>query len=226
MLSYCFCNNNSRKVVVNRLVKLRSYNFNGYCKQTHERKKRLHEHVWTKHVNHKENILKSDNIKDAHIYSLIHKLNGSQFGKLIENYIIETYNYKKTNDHNKGDCYKNGYNYEIKTSLGGKTGKKFNYVQIRVSHMISYYILMAYYLDCYNLNDEGELYIFKVPNHEIKKLILDYGEYSHGSKKNNGEITLKSLNSLDNRFEYSLRPKYGDKCWNELQLFKISESDL
>jgi len=85
---------------------------------------------------------------------------------------------------------------------------------------------MAYYLDCYNLNDEGELYIFKVPNHEIKKLILDYGEYSHGSKKNNGEITLKSLNSLDNRFEYSLRPKYGDKCWNELLLFKINESDL
>ena len=72
---------------------------------------------------------------------------------------------------------------------------------------------------------EGELYIFKVPKAEIKKIVVSYGGYAHGTIKEYGIITIESLNNLKNK-EYALRPSINDNCWNELIMFRVLESDL
>jgi hypothetical protein len=38
-----------------------------------------------------------------------------------------------------------------------------------------------------------------------------------------GAITEEDLNNPMNTKEYSIRPKYGDKCWKELLNFRIHE---
>ena len=107
-------------------------------------------------------------------------------------------------------------NYEIKISLGGKFNNKFNYVQIRLNHDIDYYILTAYYLSVINLKSLGELFIFLIDKDNMKNIINNYGHYAHGTLKKNGKKTFDDLNDPYNMKEYALRPKYGDKCWNDL----------
>ena len=45
--------------------------------------------------------------------------------------------------------------------------------------------------------------------------------YEHNFKKL-GKISKKDLDNEENTKEYALRPKYGDKCWNELLQFRIN----
>ena len=85
------------------------------------------------------------------------------------------------------------------------------------------YILTAYYIDYTNLDNLGELFIFKINKDDIKPLILQYGGYAHGTIGELGEITMDDLNLANNPKEYALRPKYCDKCWNELLNFRIDE---
>ena len=70
---------------------------------------------------------------------------------------------------------------------------------------------------------EGELFIFKLTKINIKKLILKYGGYAHGTKQKLGEITEEDLENSLNDKEYTIRPKYGDKCWKELLQFRVDE---
>jgi hypothetical protein len=116
----------------------------------------------------------------------------------------------------------NEINYEIKVSNGGKEHNKFNYVQIRMNHECEY-ILTAYYINNDNIEIEGELFIFKLTKINIKKLILKYGGYAHGTKQKLGEITEEDLENPLNDKEYTIRPKYGDKCWKELLQFRVDE---
>jgi hypothetical protein len=117
-----------------------------------------------------------------------------------------------------GDLKCNHKNIEIKISCGGKDNHKFNYVQLRINHVCDY-ILTAYYLNISNIDELGEFFIFKLNKNEIKKLILKFGGYAHGTIDKLGAITKKDLD--DNT--YALRPKYGDKYWNELLSFRIDE---
>jgi hypothetical protein len=57
----------------------------------------------------------------------------------------------------------------------------------------------------------------------MKSLILKYGSYAHGTIKKLGKITYDDLNNINNKKEYALRPKYGDKCWTELLRFRVDE---
>lgn len=177
-------------------------------------------------INHFEEIKKCIDLKKAHIYCKINKINGQETGSLIENYI--KYKYKLTKNKSSlciGDLSIKNKNYEIKVSNGGKKNNQFNYVQIRMNHQCEY-ILTSYYLDKNNINDLGELFIFKLSKDNMKNLLKKYGHYAHGTKKNLGPITIEDLDNETNIKEYALRPKYNDKCFNELLLFRSNEISI
>jgi hypothetical protein len=169
--------------------------------------------------NHKIEIMKEANIKRAHIYCKINQLSGQVAGPLIEYYVKNKYGMEKINPSLcKGDLQFNQCNYELKISNGGKENNKFNYVQLRMNHDCVY-IFTAYYLCIDNIEIEGDLYIFKLNKDDVKKLILTYGGYAHGTVLKLGKITDIELDN----YEYAIRPKYGDKCWNELLQFRVDE---
>lgn len=175
------------------------------------------------HIDHNVEIMKQSDLKNAHIYCKINQLSGQISGPLIENYIRIKYNMKKNNSSLCiGDLQHDKTNFEIKISTGGKDNNKFNYVQLRLNHEC-HYILTAYYIDKNNLETLGELYIFRLNKNDIKLFILNYGEYAHGTIKKLGRITYDDLENPNNDKEYSIRPKYGDKCWNNLLNYRIDE---
>ena len=147
-----------------------------------ERVKRLMEHLTLSKVDHKDSIMKLATLKEAHTYCVIYKISAQQYGTLLERFIRIKFNYVKNKAEDcTGDCSKDGKNSEVKVSLGGATHSKFNFVQIRPSHDCETYILTAYNLSSDNVESEGELYIFKVPMEDIKKIILRFGGYAHGT---------------------------------------------
>ena len=172
--------------------------------------------------NHKKEVLKQSNLKTAHIYCKINHLSGQIAGPLIEYYIQNKY--KMTKNKSSlciGDLQKKKVNYEIKVSTGGKENNKFNYVQLRLNHKCEY-LLTAYYIDDDNIKQLGELFIFKLNKLNMKKLILKFGGYAHGTIKKLGTITAKDLNDKNTK-EYAIRPTYGDTCWKELLKFRIED---
>lgn len=174
-------------------------------------------------VNHKKEILKQETLKEAHVYCKINNLPGQVSGPLIETYIKNKYNMEKNDPSScNGDLNCNQTNFEVKISNGGKENNRFNYVQLRMNHDCKY-IFTAYHLDYTNLNDIGELFIFRLDKDDLKSLILKYGKYAHGTIKKLGKICKQTLDKDDNIKEYALRPKYGDKCWNELLQYRITD---
>lgn len=171
--------------------------------------------------NHKVEIMKQPDIKYAHIYCKIYQINGQTTGSLMEYYIKNKYDMVKNKASSCiGDLQHNQSNIEIKVSNGGKENNMFNYVQLRMNHNCEY-ILTAYYLDNSNIEIMGELFIFKISKVDMKKLIIKYGNYAHGTIHNLGVITENDLENPNNNKEYAIRPKYGGKCWCELLNFRI-----
>ena len=189
--------------------------------------KRLREHLTLSKVKHEDQIMKLNTLKEAHIYCIIYKLSSQQYGLLLERFIRIKFNYKKNKAEDcTGDCSKDGKNSEVKVSLGGATHTKFNFVQIRLSHDCDIYIFTAYHLSVKNVDLEGELYIFKVPKIEIKKIIVSYGGYAHRTIKELGKITIDSINDEKTIKEYAIRPSINDDCWKTLMKFRVLETDL
>ena len=190
-----------------------------------ERVKRMREHLALSKVNHEDQVMKLATLKEAHTYCVIHNVSAQQYGPLLERFIRTKFNYikNKAEDCN-GDCSKDGKNSEVKVSLGGATHTKFNFVQIRPSHDCETYILTAYNLSSENVESEGELYIFKVSKEDIKKIVVSFGGYAHGTIKEHGKITIESLNDEKSTKEYALRPTINDACWKTLLPFQIPES--
>lgn len=192
-----------------------------------ERVKRLREHLTLSKIKHEEHIMKLSTLKDAHTYCVIHNLSAQQYGPLLEKFIGTKFNYIKNKAKEcTGDCSKDGKNSEVKVSLGGATHTKFNFVQIRPSHDCDTYILTAYHLAPENVESEGELYIFKVPKSDIKRIIVSHGGYAHGTIDKHGAITIESLNDEKSNKEYALRPTINDECWDALMMFRVPESEL
>lgn len=172
---------------------------------------------------YKAEIIKQPTIKDAHIYCKINQLTGQIYGPLIEYYIKIKYNMIKNNASQCiGDLTIEDKNIEIKVSNGGKCNNKFNYVQIRLNHNCEY-LLTAYFIDDANLNNLGELFMFKLNKQDLIQIVLKHGGYAHGTTQKLGVISKESLEETPNNKEYALRPKYGDKCWKELLNFRIDE---
>lgn len=188
---------------------------------------RLKELLIFSKIKHEEEIMKLTTLKDANIYCVIHKLSAQQYGPLLERFIRTKFNFIKNKAEDcTGDCYKNGENSEVKVSLGGITHSKFNFVQIRPLHDCDMYILTAYHLCQKNVENGGDLYIFKVPKEDIKNLVASYGGYAHGTVKEHGPITIESLNDKNIIKEYALRPKINDDCWKALMVYRVKETDI
>jgi hypothetical protein len=171
--------------------------------------------------NHKVEIMTSKDLKDAHIYCKVHQLSGQISGPLLEYFMIEKFKMEK-NEASKciGDVRYKNQNYEIKTSLGGHTHTKFNYIQIRFNHDCDY-LLTAYYLSDENVDTSGELFIFKLNKKEMKDLIVEFGGYAHGTKQKLGEINHESVGLSNNDKEYALHLQYNGRCWEKLLLKRI-----
>lgn len=179
------------------------------------------------HINHKNAIKNEPSLKDAHAYCVIHNLSAQKFGPLLECYIIEKYGFCKNNAANCiGDCSKNNENYEIKISLGGATHNRFNFVQLRPSHDISFYLLIAYHLSESNVNDQGDLFVFKVPKKDLLDIIVEFGAYAHGTIHEHKKINRESLMDIESKKEYAIRTTYNDKCWKSLLPYRIEEEHL
>jgi hypothetical protein len=194
-------------------------------KYYNETKIKLKQLLDSSHSNkiHTETIMALPTLKDAHIYCKNNDLSGQFTGPVLEKYIKIKYKMTKNNASLcNGDLKCNEINVEIKASNGGKENNKFNFVQLRINHNCEY-ILTAYYIDYTNLDNLGELYIFKLNKENIKPLIVKYGSYAHGTIRKHGKITIEDLNDTNNPKEYALRPKYGDECWIELLNFRIDE---
>lgn len=188
---------------------------------------KLKDHLSRSSVNHEEEILKEISLKNAHVYCIINNVSAQQYGPLLEKYIrIKNKFIKNIASECNGDCSKNDKNIEVKTSLGGAKHNKFNWVQLRVSHDIDYYILTAYHLNSKNVDTGGELYIFRVPKDEMVYLILNHGGYAHGTNKEHGSITIEDLKDEKNKKEYAMRPSYNDKCWKDIIKFRVNEESL
>ena len=171
--------------------------------------------------------MKEPTIKHAHVYCVINNVSAQQYGPLLEKYIRFKNKFTKNNASScNGDCSKDNYNAEVKASLGGSKHNKFNWVQLRVSHDIDYYILTAYHLKHTNVEDLGELYVFKVKKEDMITLISNYGGYAHGTNREHGPITTIDLKDEKNKKEYALRPSYGDKCWQDIQAFRVTEDAI
>jgi len=188
---------------------------------------KLKDHLAISSINHDEEILKETSLKDAHVYCVLNYVSAQQYGPLIEKYIrVKNKFVKNTASECNGDCSKDNKNAEVKASLGGAKHNKFNWVQLRISHHIQYYILTAYHLSSKNVESAGELYIFSVPKEDMISLIASYGGYAHGTNKEHGAITIADLKDEKNKKEYALRPSYEDKCWKDVMKFRVSEDAL
>ena len=181
-----------------------------------------------KDINHKQKIMDCKDLKEVHVYCKANQLNGQQTGPFIELWLIKNCKmHKNKASECIGDCRdKFMKDNEIKASLGGKNNNKFNYVQLRVNHKVDYYIFTAYYIHHNNVDNLGELYIFKITKENIIPLIHKYGGYAHGTKKKHGDITISDLEDKNNSKEYDLRPIYGGPLWEELLKYRVNQSDL
>lgn len=184
---------------------------------------RLKECLLVTKTDHDVQIMKEPTLKDAHIYCVINCISAQQYGPLLEKFIWTKFKYSKNKAKDcTGDCSKDGNNIEIKVSLGGSTHEKFNFVQIRPDHDCDW-LLTAYHLSLDNVEQEGELFIFKVSKAQIKQLIVSHGGYAHGTIKQNGKIAHETFN--ENAL-YALRPTVNDECWNALMAFRILETTM
>jgi hypothetical protein len=192
-----------------------------------ERIRLLKEHLARSTVKHDIQILHEPTWKDAHMYCVIYDISAQQYGPLLERYMQQKYSFAKNSASAcTGDCSKEAKNAEVKASLGGAKHVKFNWVQLRVSHDIDYYILTAYHLSSANVESGGDLYIFRVNKEDMLPLIAKYGAYAHGTVREHGAITLTDLKDENNKKEYALRPGFGDKCWMDIMRFRIADSSL
>lgn len=183
----------------------------------------LKNHLTLSTIKHDIEILKETTLKNAHIYCVVNNISAQQFGPLLESYICLKNMFTKNSASNcNGDLSFNNINIEVKVSLGGSKHNKFNWVQIRLSHDIQYYMLTAYHLNHGNVENFGDLYTFIVPKKDMRILILKYGGYAHGTIKEHGKIVFEDMDTQ----EYALRPTYGDRCWLDMLVYSNTSSPL
>jgi len=189
-----------------------------------ERIQALKDHLARSKTNHAIEIMKEPTLKDAHLYCIINGVSSQQYGPLLEKYIRIKHKFvKNTASQCNGDCSKDDKNVEVKVSLGGAKHNKFNWVQVRVSHNIQYYILTAYHLSSENVDTGGELYIFNVSKEDMISLIVAHGGYAHGTNKEHGNITIDDIRDEKNKKEYAIRTLYGDACWLDMIKYRVTE---
>ncbi len=155
-------------------------------------------------------------------------LPSQSWSTVLESHICKRFNISKISASEcRGDarCERTNEYIEIKVSLGGKNGTKFNFVQLRPHHHIDCYLFLCY---DHTVGEYGEYHYFKIPKSVVNDLLPIYGGYAHGTVKEYGKITADSIKGhLDKKVEYALRPKKGDRLWNELLKWRcVDESKM
>lgn len=148
-----------------------------------------------------------DNIQepDSLIYKCLvykYEYSSNKYSIHLEKTLKKLFNLKNKENNTSGDALSiSGKKIEIKISL---CGPFYNYVQIRPSHDIDYYLFLAY-----DVNKEvfGKVYLFLFDSDNVYDLIPTFGQYSHGTVKINGKIDL----GFNKNLEYSLRPSSYEK---------------
>ena len=180
----------------------------------------LRESVIDKKKNRKsivKDILKAKTFREASIISKSF-LTTQGYGHVIDTWFSEHYEFKKlkSSDGVGDDKVFDKYNTEVKASLCDD-GKKYNYVQIRLTHDIDFYFLPTYDFISY------KSYYFLLSKKEMIEMVKKYGEYAHGRKDEKGPI-------VDNIFnpdiEFCIRPVVGKECWKEFMKFDVNEEDF
>jgi hypothetical protein len=76
-----------------------------------------------------------------------------------------------------------------------------------------------------------EEFWFKIPNHDLYKLLPEFGGYAHGTVALNGPITNESVKRGE--LEYALRPSMftGEntktkRLWNKILKYQTSSEEL
>jgi hypothetical protein len=167
--------------------------------------------------NIKDKIYNARNFRDACILSKYH-LTPQSYGEVLNVWLRNHYNFKKISASLKqgDDLIHNEYKTEVKISIADD-GKQANFVQIRLTHGIDFYLLIVYNMV------QDSMHYFLVNKEDMKDLIVNYGGLAHGTKGEKGLIT-ENLDNPD--IEHALRPKIGTQLWNDIQKFSISEEEI
>ena len=168
-----------------------------------------------------KNISEIPNLREQVIKTRGQKISSQTWSPMFEKKLKIIFNIGPKKDKISGDGQYNESKetVEIKVSLGSKNC--LNFVQIRPHHKCDKYLLMAY--NIYE-GELGRVYLFEISHNKIVDLILNYGNYAHGTIKKQGKITLENINK--NMYEYALRinllNEKGKKIWNELLKYEIT----
>jgi hypothetical protein len=182
-------------------------------------------------VAYQREIVKEATLKDAHIYCVTRKVRPHEYGSLLEHYICTKHGFERNGASSRtGDMRVDHENAEVKVSIGigcdchPTRRVKFNWVQLRPTHGVHFYVLTAYHLAHENVASDGELYVFRVPKHEMVRLLVRYGGYAHGTKARLGKIAADDMGdeTTSSTKEYALRPAYGGACWRELLEMRVA----
>jgi hypothetical protein len=143
----------------------------------------------------------------------------------VEKLIKHDLEIDKPLDNYSGDGVKNGETFEVKTTIHNNSGLVC-IRQIRPHHQINHYIILTYNL---HESNDGVARLFKIPAKKMYELVVQYGGYTHGTIKKNGDITKKSVTNKNNTHEYSLTPNPGsppntksNKLWREFLKYVVT----
>ena len=153
-------------------------------------------------------------LPDFRSVAITAKLNlpSQSYGEVIQRWFKDKFGWDSISaSDTSGDVKVFGYNVEVKASVSDD-GRKYNYVQIRLTHDIDYYFLPTF--NC--VTDTG--YLFLLDHSEMEDMVSNYGGYAHGCIKDNGEVrdNLKNPHKL-----FAIRPTFdakglGNKAWRSL----------
>jgi hypothetical protein len=162
-----------------------------------------------------------DDFREILIKSTLY-LTSQSYGDIIESQIKKILNISPQRDEISGDGVFNNKTIEIKVSIEG-TKSNFNFVQLRPSHNVDYYLLLTYSYT------EDDLFFFLIPHEDMITLIGKYAGYAHGTIKKQGEINRENvIKNLDKDYEYAIRPDYlkEEGSWKELKAYIIDIRNL
>jgi hypothetical protein len=163
-----------------------------------------------------QNEIRNASIKDAHLYCLLANVPSAMVGRLLEARI-------------------GGASPSIDIHVSLKSGvqkKQFHYTQVRICDEIEVYLMTAYDLSEDNAEHGGVLYVFRVDKDAMLYLLSRFGQYAHGTIKEQGKITLEKLKAESIAIDpsqtcgYALRPVLGGECWEALMKYRVLVDDV
>ena len=163
----------------------------------------------------KSEVINTTSTRSAFIVSKA-TLSSQQYGAALESHIKTKFQWGGQTDNKSGDSTTpKGNRIEIKCSIEDAKGG-FNYVQIRPSHTVDYYLLANYSIST------DEVIFLLCPKKEFVDLVVSNGQLAHGT--NDASFEYK---------EYAYRPKMhgrlgtkGREQWENLQQWRVSEEVL